>query len=87
MEKAQRLKEQAQGRGDAKGDRKATLAITKLTTRLPTEQVEWLREQAKGYRERNPRRPRVTIEELIAIAVEHLREAKNLDATIAKYRS
>ncbi|HMB02720.1 MAG TPA: hypothetical protein VKP69_03150 [Isosphaeraceae bacterium] len=61
--------------------------MTKLTTRLATEQVEWLKGEAKGYRERHPRRPRVTLEELIAIAIDHLREAKNFDAVIGKHRS
>ena len=61
--------------------------MTKLTTRLPREQVAWLKSEAKGYRERNPRRPRVTIEELIAVAVDHPRETKDLDSVIAKYRS
>src|SRR5512135_158779 len=83
LEKAQRLREQAQGRGEAKTEQ----PITKLTTRLPTEQVEWLKAEAKGYRDRHPRRPRVTIEELIAIAIDHLREAKNLDSVIGKHRS
>jgi hypothetical protein len=80
------LQEQAHAKG--RGTPEQTDAgVTKLTTRLPTDQVEWLKGEAKGYRERNPRRPRVTIEELMSIAIEHLREAKNLDALIAKYRS
>jgi uncharacterized protein (DUF4415 family) len=83
LEKAKKLQEQAQGRGEAKTEQ----PITKLTTRLPSEQVEWLKAEAKGYRERNPRRPRVTIEELIAIAIDHLRETKSLDSVIAKHRS
>ena len=81
MEKAQRLTEQARGRGGE------APSVTKLTTRLPTEQVEWLKGEAKGYRERHPRWPRVTLEELIAIAIDHLREAKNLDSVIGKHRS
>src|SRR5512135_2386667 len=84
LEKAQRLTEQARGRG---GEAPAAPPVTKLTTRLPTEQVEWLKGEARGYRERNPRRPRVTLEELIAIAIDHLREAKHLDAVIGKHRS
>src|SRR5512144_283331 len=82
LEKAQRLRDRARGRGDVE----AEPPVTKLTTRLPTEQVDWLKAEAKGYRERNPRRPRVTLEELIAVAVDHLRETKNLDSVIAKYR-
>ena len=59
----------------------------KLTTRVPTEQFEWLSQQAKAYRERNPGRPRVTIEELLTIAINHLRGSKDLDSVIAKHRS
>jgi hypothetical protein len=59
----------------------------KLTTRIPSEQFEWLSEQPKAYRGRNPARPRVTIEELITIALGHLRDSKDLDAVIAKHRS
>ena len=66
--------------GEAEGTKK-------LTTRVPGEQFRWLRDEAKGYKERNPKRPRVTIEELISIAIDHLRETKNLDAVIAKHRS
>src|SRR5512135_2443472 len=81
LAKAQRLTERARGRsGEAP-------PATKLTTRLPSEQVEWLKDEAKGYRERHPRWPRVTLEELLAIAIDHLREAKDLDAVIGQHRS
>jgi hypothetical protein len=59
----------------------------KLTTRIPCEQFEWLIQQPKAYRARNPARPRVTIEELITIALDHLRESKDLDGVIAKHRA
>jgi len=72
---------------ETKGDQEESSAVTKLTTRIPADQLKWLKEEAKGYRERNPRRPRVTIEELITVAIDHLREAKNLDQVIAKHRS
>src|SRR5512135_226557 len=84
LEKAQRLTEQARGRG---GEAPAAPLMTKVTTRLATEQVAWLRGEAKGYRERHPRRPRVTLEELIAIAIDHLRATKDLDSVIGKHRS
>src|SRR5512135_3376225 len=84
LEKAHRLTEQARGKA---GGAPAVPPVTKLTTRLPSEQVEWLKGEAKGYRERHPRWPRVTLEELLAIAIDHLREAKNLDAVIGKHRS
>ncbi len=84
MEKAQRLREQARGKG---GEAPSAPPVTKLTTRLPSEQVEWLKGEAQGYRERHPRWPRVTLEELLAIAIDHLREAKHLDSVIGKHRS
>lgn len=62
-------------------------SFKKLTTRIPVEQFEWLSQQPKGYRVRNPSRPRVTIEELITIAIDHLRDAKDLDVVIAKHRA
>ena len=59
----------------------------KVTTRIPLEQLQWLKEEVKRYRQRNPKAPRVTIEGLMMVALDHLKDAKNLDAVIAKYRS
>jgi hypothetical protein len=60
--------------------------FAKLTTRVPPDQLEWLKGEAKRYRAEHPRAPKVTIEELIRVAIDHLKEAKNLDALIAKHR-
>jgi hypothetical protein len=100
VEQAPAETEPTEGRGEAKAKVRAirpspverpvpeeALGTKKLTTRIPGDQYRWLRDEAKGYKERNPKRPRVTIEELISIAIDHLREAKNLDAVIAKHRS
>ncbi len=61
--------------------------FAKLTTRIPPDQIEWLKEEAKRYRTEHPRAPKVTIEELIRVAIDHLKEAKNLDTLIAKHRT
>jgi hypothetical protein len=61
--------------------------LAKLTTRVRAEQLSWLREEAARFRVRNPRAPRLTVEELTRVALEHLREAQDLDALVARYRS
>jgi hypothetical protein len=60
--------------------------FTKLTTRIPPDQLEWLKAEVKRYRAEHPRAPKITIEELIRVAIDSLKEAKNLDALIAKHR-
>lgn len=65
---------------------KPTARFAKLTTRVFPEQLEWLKLEATRYREQNPRAPRVTVEELTRVAIDHLREVGNLEMLIAKYR-
>lgn len=65
---------------------KPAARFTKLTTRVFPEQLEWLKLEANRYREQNPRAPRVTVEELTRVALEHLREVGNLEMLIARYR-
>jgi hypothetical protein len=65
----------------------APSTFAKLTTRVPPDQLDWLKGEAKRYRAEHPRAPKVTIEELIRVAIDHLKEAKNLDALIAKHRT
>lgn len=89
-EKARRLREQ--GRGDGpKPERpledSPPTTFKKVTTRVQSELYLWVSEQAKNYRERHPRRPRVTNEELMNIALDHLRKAQDLDGIIDEYRS
>lgn len=75
------------GRGQAVETAPAPAStFAKLTTRVPPDQLEWLKGEAKRYRAEHPRAPKVTIEELIRVAIDHLKEAKNLDALIAKHR-
>lgn len=61
-------------------------SFTKLTTRIPPDQLEWLKAEVKRYRAEHPRAPKITIEELIRVAIDNLKDAKNLDALIAKHR-
>lgn len=60
--------------------------LSKLTTRVYPEQLEWLKLEISRYREQNPRAPRITVEELTRVALEHLRETGNVENLIAKYR-
>jgi hypothetical protein len=64
----------------------AQSTFTKLTTRIPPDQLEWLKGEVKRYRAEHPRAPKITIEELIRVAIDNLKDAKNLDALIAKHR-
>ncbi len=62
-------------------------AFKKVTTKIPLEQYHWLKEEAKQYRKRNPKAPRLTIEGLMMVALDHLKDAKNLDSIVTKYRN
>ena len=73
------------GRAPA-GDRGAFDTSCKLTTRVRADQLAWLQEQARTYHRRNPRAPKLTIEELTRLAIDQLAEAPHLDALIGKYR-
>jgi hypothetical protein len=68
------------------GEPVAEDAFKKITTRIPAEDMQWLKDEAKRYRQRNPRAPRLTIEGLILVAIEHLKKEKDLDGLVAKYR-
>jgi len=58
----------------------------KLTTRVRADQLAWLQEQARTYHRRHPRAPRLTIEELVRLAIDQLRESPHPDGLIARYR-
>lgn len=61
--------------------------FVKVGTRLPPDLVEWLKQQVQGYRKRNPHAPRLTIEELLRIAIVDLRARGPVDRTVARYRA
>jgi len=44
----------------------ALSTFTKLTTRIPPDQLDWLKGEVKRYRAEHPRAPKITIEELMA---------------------
>lgn len=58
----------------------------KLTTRVRADQLAWLHEQARTYHRRHPRAPKLTIEELVRLAVDQLRELPHIDGLVGKYR-
>ena len=68
------------------GEPVAADSFKKITTRIPAEDFQWLKDEVKRYRQRNPRAPRLTIEGLILVAVEHIKKEKDLDGLVAKYR-
>ena len=61
--------------------------FVKVGTRLPPDLVDWLKRQVAEYRRRNPHAPRLTIEELLRIAILDLRARGPVDKTIARYRA
>ena len=61
--------------------------LIKLTTRIFPEQMAWMKQEIARARLRNPRAPKLTVEEITRIALDHLRGADNLDAVVARYRS
>lgn len=61
--------------------------FVKVGTRLPPDLVDWLKQQVQEYRRRNPHAPRLTIEELLRIALVDLRARGPVDKTVARYRA
>jgi hypothetical protein len=61
--------------------------FVKIGTRLPPDLVDWMKQQVAEYRRRNPHAPRLTIEELLRIAIVDLRARGPVDKTVAKYRA
>jgi hypothetical protein len=64
----------------------AGLETCKLTTRVRADQLAWLQEQARTYHRRYPRAPKLTIEELVRLAVDQLRESPHFDGLVTRYR-
>lgn len=62
-------------------------AQPKITARVFPEQYRWVKEEIKGYSARNPKRPRLTVDLLMRVAIDHLKEANNFDAIVAKHLS
>lgn len=59
-----------------------------LSGRVFAEQYEWFCQIPKSWRARYPHKPKLTRDELLRIAIEHLREEEDdLDALIERYRA
>ena len=66
------------------------VALTKkvLSARVFPEHYEWFQQVPKDWRARHPRKPKLTRDELMCIAITHLRNSEeDLDALIERYRS
>jgi hypothetical protein len=77
----------AQTAAPAKSGRSKPPAQPKITARVFPEQYRWVKEEIKGYSARNPKRPRLTVDLLMRVAIDHLKEANNFDAIVAKHLS
>ena len=60
--------------------------LVKLTTRIFPEQMAWMKEEIVRARLRNPRAPKLTMEEITRVALDHLCDSGELPALLAKYR-
>jgi hypothetical protein len=59
-----------------------------LTGRVFADQHTWFCQVPKAWRTRHPRKPKLTRDELMRIAIEYLRESEDeLDSLIERYRS
>src|SRR6516162_3285164 len=62
-------------------------ALPKVTARVFPEQAEWLKREIDAYRARNPRRPKLTVDLLMRVAIDHLKDADDFDAVVMKHLS
>ena len=61
--------------------------LPKITGRVFPEQLRWVKEEIRGYRARHPRRPKLTMDLVMRVALDHLRDADNFDAVVHKHLS
>ena len=61
--------------------------LPKITGRVFPEQMRWVKEELRGYRARHPRRPKLTMDLVIRVALDHLKDADNFDAVVHKHLS
>lgn len=88
--KAEQLIKQGQAQAappgaPAKAGKSKPPAQPKITARVFPEQYRWVKEEIKGYSARNPKRPRLTVDLLMRVAIDHLKDAENFDAVVTKY--
>ena len=91
QEKARLLIEQSRaepsGPSASPEESRPSAPFQKVTTRLDSSLYHWVGEQARSYRERYPRRPRVTVEEAMNVALDYLKRTGDFDALVEEYRS
>jgi hypothetical protein len=61
-------------------------ALAKVSTRLTTDQVAWIKALIKDHRARNPHAAMLRKEEIMRFALDYFREAKDVHVLIARYR-
>jgi hypothetical protein len=66
---------------------KAEGTLPKITGRVFPEQLRWVKEEIRSYRARHPRRPKLTIDLVMRVALDHLKDADNFDAVVHKHLS
>lgn len=60
--------------------------LTKVSTRLTTDQVAWIKALIREHRARNPHASMLRKEEIMRFALDYFRECKDVHALVAKYR-
>ncbi len=60
--------------------------LTKVSTRLTTDQVAWIQALIKEHRAKNPHASMLRKEEVMRFALDYFREAKDVHALVGKYR-
>lgn len=60
--------------------------LTKVSTRLTTDQVAWVQTLIKEHRAKNPHAAMLRKEEVMRFALDYFREAKDVHALVGKYR-
>jgi hypothetical protein len=59
--------------------------LPKITGRVFPEHIAWVKDAVRGYSRRHPRRPKLTVDLLVRLALDHLKDAKDFDAVITRY--
>lgn len=75
------------GPAAAKAPKGKGTALPKITGRVFPEQLRWVKEEIKSYGARNPKRPKLTIDLVMRVALDYLKDAENFDAVVTKYLS
>jgi hypothetical protein len=60
-------------------------ALPKITGRVFPEQLRWVKDEIRSYRARHPRRPKLTIDLVMRVALDHLKNADSFDSVVHKH--